>query len=185
MMRERASEAARRVYTTLTRGWLVKPDDSKRMQELTIRDRFGVELREVEHWQPYGVTAVPKPPADDKQAEVLIAYLGGSPSHPVVIATADRRSRPTNMEPGEVALHDDQGQAVRIGRAGIVLQGGPSKKPLSFSAGNAIVTIADGQVTVAVGGMSLTVLPDRVKIGAGTKRVKLEDDSISTKLYAE
>ena len=132
-LRSDADDAARRAYLGVTRGTLVQAGDQTKMQEVTVRARFGRMLTNVEHWHPYGFTSVPLPPTDQEQnqAEALITYLGGSPDHPVVIGIADRRHRPKNMKPGESAHHDDQKQHVHLTRDGINTTG----KKLTLTAG--------------------------------------------------
>jgi|GEM_PF-3503201 len=120
-LRSDTDDAARRVYLGISRGTLVQASDQTKMQEVTVRARFGRMLTNVEHWHPYGFTSVPLVPTDQEQnqAEALVTYLGGSPDHPVVISVADRRHRPKNMKPGESAHHDDQKQHVHLTRDGI------------------------------------------------------------------
>lgn len=184
-MGARDGDGARRAYTGVFRGTFIAADDGKKMQSVTVRGRFGEEISDVEHWQPYGVHSVPLPPKDGSQAEALIANLGGSSDHPVVIAVADRRHRPTGAEPGETLLYDDQGQQIKIGRNGITMVGGGSNKPISITVGNSTLRVANGQITATVGGMTMTVLPGRVKIGNGSQPVKLANDAASTNLFAD
>lgn len=145
------ADARRRAYLGISRGTLVSVNDSPMMQELTIRDRFGDQKTNVEHWHPYGFTSVPKAPEGGKEAEVLVAYLGGNPDHPVVVGTADRRHRPKDLKPGESAYHDDQGQMLKIGRDGIELIAGSGNRPIS----------------VKVGGVTFKIGPDGVDITGG------------------
>lgn len=121
-IRSSVADAARRAYLGITRGTLVEANDKPMMQELTIRDRFGQKKTNVEHWHPYGMTHVPLPPKDGKEAEVLIAYLGGDESHPVAISTADRRHRPKDLKPGDIAHHDHRGQVTTYHKDGITKQ---------------------------------------------------------------
>ena len=137
-------DVARRAYLGVTRGTLVKSDESKKLAEVTIRDRFGEVRSNVEHWTPFGFTYVPLPPKDGKEAEALIVYLGGSPDHPIVIGTADRRHRPKNLQPGESALHDDQGQIAKLGRDGYEI----TAKKFKITCGSASIEIADGKITL-------------------------------------
>lgn len=132
-LRSDADDAARRAYIGVTRGTLVEASDGTKMQEVTVRGRFGRMLTNVEHWHPYGFSSVPLKPSDQEQgqAEVLLAYLGGSPDHPVALGIADRRHRPKNMKPGESAHHDDQKQHVHLTRDGINTTG----KKLTLTAG--------------------------------------------------
>lgn len=118
-LRSDADDAARRSYLGVSRATLEKADDAPKMQEVTVRSRFGEVFTNVEAWAHYGVSYVPLPPDQSGQAEVLLAYLGGNPSHPVAIGIADRRHRPKNLKPGESSHHDDQGQNTHLTRAGI------------------------------------------------------------------
>lgn len=184
-MSARDGDGARRAYTGVFRGTFVSADDGKKMQTMTVRGRFGEEISDVEHWQPYGIYSVPLAPQGGKHAEVLMANIGGSADHPVAIATADRRHRPKNAQPGEAVIYDDQGQQIKIGRGGIVITGGASNKPLTVTVGNASLTVSDGQIRATVGGMALTVLPSRVNIGNGSQPVKLANDAASINLFAD
>jgi phage gp45-like len=111
-IRSTLRDTAFRSHYVSSRGTLVKADDDKKMQEVTITARFGEQFKSVEHWHPYGFSTVPLPPkeGEDGQAETLIMYMGSNRSHPVVASIADRRHRPKNMQAGEVQLHDDQKQ---------------------------------------------------------------------------
>lgn len=112
-------DATQRAYLGVTRGTLVKADDKTKMQELTVRARFGEQFTNVEHWHPYGMSYVPNEPDKGGEAEVLLAYLGGSPDHPIAIAVADRRSRPKNLKPGDIAHHDSRGNVTVYSKDGI------------------------------------------------------------------
>lgn len=68
--------------------------------------------------QHYGVASRPQVGAD-----AIVVFPGGDRSRGIVIAFNDRRYQ-IDLSPGEVALHDDQGQIIRIGRAGISIDGG-------------------------------------------------------------
>jgi phage baseplate assembly protein V len=83
-------------------------------------------LDDVEHVQHYGYTSVPL-----AGAEGVLVFVGGNRDHGLVIATDDRRHRPIGLEPGEVAIYDDQGQEVRITRGGIVVNG--AGKPVTIT----------------------------------------------------
>ena len=166
-MRENGKSAARRAYLGISRGIITKSDDSKRMQEVGVEGFKGEAHSDVEHWHPFGFSSRPKAPDGGKHAEALIAYIGGSRSHPVVIATADRRHRPKNLREGEACLHDSSGQEVRLTEDGIVVSS--AKK-----------------ITMKVGDNVVVVTPEKVFLGSesATKRIKLEDNSASTKVYS-
>ncbi|MCD8139446.1 MAG: phage baseplate assembly protein V [Planctomycetaceae bacterium] len=57
----------------------------------------------VERIQEYGLSTVPP-----EGGQAVVAFLGGEGSHPVVIATDDRRYRPRKRKPGDVSLYTDQ-----------------------------------------------------------------------------
>lgn len=166
-IRETKATGARRTYLGISRGVIRKTDDAKKMQEVEVEVYKGEIHPSAEHWHPYGFTSRPKGPDGGKYAEALIAYPSGSRSHPVVIAVADRRHRPKNLKEGETVLHDSSGQTIHFTEDGIVIT---SAKKL----------------TIKVGGTSVVVTPEKVLLGgdAATKRVKLEDGSNATKVYA-
>ena len=119
MIRKTLSAAARGAMLAFSRATLAKASDATKMQEVDVKTLLGEAFSGIEHWHPYGITHVPLPPDSKGAAEALVAFLGGSRSHPVVIAIADRRHRPKNLKPGESAHHDDQGQHSHLTRNGI------------------------------------------------------------------
>ena len=131
--REGVQSTAQREALGVTRATMVAADDSKKMQELRVEMMHSEARVEVEHWQPYGMFAVPLPPKDGKEAEVLLAHVGGSRSHAVAIATADRRHRPRNAQPGEVGLFDDLGKIFALRRDKAELN--PKDKPFELTFG--------------------------------------------------
>ncbi len=166
-IRETKSTGVRRTYLGISRGVIRKTNDATRMQEVEVEVYKGEVHPNAEHWHPFGFTSRPKGPDGGKHAEALIAYPSGSRSHPVVIAVADRRHRPKDLKEGETVLHDSNGQTVHFTEAGIVIS---SAKKL----------------TIKVGGISVVVTPEKVLLGGegATKRVKLEDGSNATKVFA-
>lgn len=111
-------------------------DASLKMQTVQL-DLLQGETRDgVEHWEPYGFTSHPF-----AGAEALAIALGGNRDHTIAISVADRRYRIKTLAEGEVALYDDQGQAVTIKRnqvrvdaVGQVIVSGPSFVQLVSSA---------------------------------------------------
>jgi phage baseplate assembly protein V len=72
----------------------------------------------VEYFEHYGFTSAPFP-----GAEGIFLSVGGSRDSGVIVATGDRRYHMRGLAPGEVAIFDDQGQAVYLTRAGIKVVG--------------------------------------------------------------
>ena len=69
---------------------------------------------EVPHVQEYGFATHPIP-----GAEPFAVRVGASADQAVAILVADRRYTLRGLAEGEVALYDDRGQTVRLGRDGI------------------------------------------------------------------
>ena len=97
-----------------------------KLQSLQIRMMAGEVKDEVEHLEPYGFTSHPL-----RGAEGVAVFPGGDRSHGVVIVIADRKYRLQGLKPGEVALHDDQGQCVHLTREGIVVKA--AGRPITFT----------------------------------------------------
>ena len=106
----------RSVGNMLCRCVVSAVNSSSKMQGLQIRLMAGEGKDQVEHFEPYGCTARPKP-----GAEGLAMFFDGDRSHGVVICVADRRYRLKGLVDGEVALYDDLGQKVHLTREGIVI----------------------------------------------------------------
>lgn len=105
---------ARALRAMLGRGTVSASNSATRMQTLQL-ELMADEVKDVvEHMEPYGFTSRPQ-----VGAEVVAGFFDGDRSHGVALVVADRRYRITGLAAGEVAIHDDQGQAVVITRAGI------------------------------------------------------------------
>lgn len=86
-------------------------NDSLKMQELQVTLLADEVRADVERFQEYGLTSHPIP-----GSEAVMVCVGGARDHGIVIAVDDRRYRLKALEQGEVALYDDQGQAVHLKR---------------------------------------------------------------------
>lgn len=140
-MRQGPADTSRRASQTMARGVITRGDTSKKMQQVDVRLLADETKTDVEHWEPYGFTAAPQ-----AGAEALVAFPGGKRSHGVVVAVADRRYRLKGLAGGEVAMYDDQGQKVVMGRSGMTIVS-KGNVTLDCSGGDLIVTgdvIADG-----------------------------------------
>lgn len=110
---ERALHPLRlRVDGLVSRAIVTAVDAASDRQLLQFSAREGDADDAVEHVEPYGLTANPPPGAD-----AVVLSVGGRRAHSVVIVAGDRRYRLTGLAEGEVALHDDAGQAVVIRNA--------------------------------------------------------------------
>lgn len=105
-----------RVFSALLRGRVRLVNDAGERQMLQITLRGVRETRsEIERFQQYGLTSVPR---DD--AELVAARIAGAADHVVVIAVDDRRYRLRGLEKGEVALYDDLGSKIHLKRGGVI-----------------------------------------------------------------
>jgi phage baseplate assembly protein V len=86
-------------------------NDGLAVQELQINLLADETRSGVERFQEYGFTSNPHP-----GAEGVMVCVGGARDHGIVIAVEDRRYRLKGLAEGEVALYDDQGQAVHLKR---------------------------------------------------------------------
>jgi len=100
-----------RVRGMVARAIVRLVDDARQAQELQLELLAGEGQDAVERFQNYGLTSVPH-----AGAEALVVFAGGLRSHGVVLAVEDRRYRLTGLEDGEVALFDDLGNVIKLGR---------------------------------------------------------------------
>lgn len=205
-VRSTLRDTAFRAHNTATRGSFVKADDDKKMQEVTVRARFGEQIKGVEHWHPYGFTTVPLPPkqGDNGQAETLISYMGSNRSHPVVVSVADRRHRPTKLKEGEVQIHDDQKQVFYHSRDASIHQS-PKKTitRLVDGDGKEVATITQeatkttikrdksttviekDKITHDVDGTPVVIRKNRIDLGAENAPYKVSTEGgLSQKVFA-
>lgn len=102
---------ARRVRLMIGRSIIHLIDDTKNLQSLQCEILRDDVVDEVERFQEYGFTSHPKP-----GAEAIVACVGGSRAHAIVIAVDDRRFRLKSLAEGEVALYTDEGDYVLLKR---------------------------------------------------------------------
>lgn len=107
-----------RIVSAILRGVVRRVTSSTTLQTLQIRAN-GQTLDGVEFFETHGFTA-----AIDEGAEVLVLSLGGSTDHPVAVAAPDRRFRPVDLQPGEVAIYDKHGKKILLKDNGVVVVSG-------------------------------------------------------------
>ncbi len=132
--------------------------DVARVQELQI-DLLADETQDgVERVQNYGLTSVPH-----AGAEAVIVCAGGLRSHAVAIAVDDRRYRLTGLQSGEVALYDDLGNVVKLGREAISIE---AVAKVHVTAPIALIESDDVQLGGA-GGAKVARVGDDVNLSTG------------------
>jgi phage baseplate assembly protein V len=137
----------------------------------------------------YGLRVRPLP-----GAEGIMISVAGARSNGVVIATVDRRYR-IELQPGEVAVHDDQGQKLHLMRDGVRIES-PFKvevaaPEVNVTANSSTIDADSVEFTGAVSiGGNLSVGGDMTLTGDATLGdgaslfVKLSDNSNATKVKA-
>lgn len=118
----------------------------------------------VPHLQDYGFASRPLP-----GAEGVSLAVAGTRGQAVVITLADRRFR-VELEEGEAALHDDQGQTVWLKRDGIRVE-----SPLKVEIAAPEIAL-QAETSVAVSAPQVTLTADDLIRLEAAKIVLLSDD---------
>lgn len=163
-----------RVRGMVARAILRLVDDARAAQEVQIELLEGESQDAVERFQNYGLTSVPHP-----GAEALVVFAGGLRSHGVVLAVEDRRYRLRGLEAGEVALYDDLGNVVKLGRDAIVVT---AVSKLTVDAPAIEVTCQTAEVTAD----SVTITANTVDLGGsgGAAVARIGDDVVGGKIIS-
>ena len=126
-----------RVMNTVARAVIQTIDEDLKMQMLQLGILEGEDGDDCENFQGYGFKSVPL-----KGAECVVVYPGGDRGVPLVVATEDRRHRPTGWDPGDAGLYNDKGAVVRLKNNGdIEVNPGP---------GGIVYTRSDGGTAEAL-----------------------------------
>lgn len=88
-----------RIHNMVSRSVIKLVNDSKKMQLVQLGGIFGGPYDDAERFEPFGLTSVPL-----VDAEAVVIFPNGDRSHPLVVATSDRRYRPRDGQPGDVTL---------------------------------------------------------------------------------
>lgn len=147
-----------RVRLMVARAIVRLVDDATKAQSVQIDLLEGETQDGVERYQDYGFTSNPHP-----GAEAVAVAVGGLRSHMIVIKVEDRRYRLTALETGEVAIFDDLGQMVKLGRERIEIA---SDNEVKITAPKVIVESDDVQLG-AEGGEKVARIGDDVDLGTG------------------
>lgn len=96
-----------RVMMMFARGVVRGVTDTNGRQQLQV-ELLKDELRDdIEHMQNYGFTS------HATGGDVAVAFVGGNREQGIVLVVDDRRFR-LNLEAGEVAVYDDQGNKIEL-----------------------------------------------------------------------
>lgn len=130
------------IQDMIARGFVRLSYATKKMRELQCEFLAGEVRDQLEHVEPYGFTS--EPLADGKP-EAFALFFDGNRSNGIVFCVADRRYRITNMQAGEVAIYDDQGQQVYFQREQLLIK---TPKKLVASVGGTTTLNSSGAVDI-------------------------------------
>lgn len=114
---------AMRIAGTVARGVVQLVNDATKQQLVQLGALVDEDINGAEHFQPYGFSSVPL-----AGAEAVVLFPNGDRSHPLVIAAADRRHRPTGNDPGVVTVYNSDGAKITMTGVDIEVQPGPGGK---------------------------------------------------------
>lgn len=86
--------------------------DSFSRQNLQVRVQADEVVDDVERFQNYGHSSVPK------GGEAIVLSVGGKRSHLVAIVVEDKGVRPTNLKPGDSVLYHAEGHTLLLTKNG-------------------------------------------------------------------
>jgi len=110
-IRKMIEGVSRRIALMVAKGIINTISDRNGIQTLQV-GFFEDEIRNnVNRYQEYGFTSVPK-----KGAEAIGVFVGGNRDHGIIIAVDDKRYRLRGLEGGEVALYTDEGDNIHLKR---------------------------------------------------------------------
>ena len=118
---------ARAMRSMVLRGVITLVNDAAALQLVQVQLRAmpqpsgpaAAEMGDnLEVLRQYGFTAVPH-----AGAEAVVLAVNGVKAHGLVIAIDDRRYRLSGLQGGEVALYDDLGNVVKLGRDALAITG--------------------------------------------------------------
>lgn len=109
------NQLMRKLHNMVLRAQAFKVDDTLKTQTLQVGLRANQVRDGVEHLQNYGFTHHAPTDAGD----VLVLCANGDSEQALAILVNDRKYRLRGLESGEVAMYDDQAQAVMLKRDGI------------------------------------------------------------------
>lgn len=120
-------------------GRVAVTDDSRSNQMIQVQI-LPDQIIEVRRVGQYGHASVAPAGSD-----ALVIFMAGDRQNGVVIGLENQEARPKELQPGESALYDDQGQIIYITRDGIVIKG--AGKPVTIQDTPLVMIDSDLMVT--------------------------------------
>ncbi len=117
-----------RVANMVARAIVQLVNDGAKIQLVQLGVLDGETREACERFQEYGFTSVPL-----AGAEAVVLFVGGRRDHGLVVAVDDRRSRPTGLAAGEVALYTDEGDGITLKRGQFIEVGNGTNQPAALA----------------------------------------------------
>ena len=92
---------------------MTKPGQRRQRVQVSILEGEGKD--DVELFEQYGITSIPLSGAGG-----LALFFDGDRSHAAVIMPSDKRYRPTDLKPGEVAIYTHEGARIVLKQGRII-----------------------------------------------------------------
>lgn len=162
-----------RVANILTRSRVVSVDSTQPIYVVLSTVRGKPAPEQIPMMQHFGFASVP--PKDSDQLRV---HLSSDPDNPLILASLDTNSQPTDLESGDSALFDDRGQFIKIQVDGIHIFSPDQDINITTSGANVNIS-TDEQVNIAaadsvnidsavtnlgVGGEPIARLGDKIEV---------------------
>lgn len=109
---------SRKISNMISRAVINLVNDSEGIQIVQIGGYANEVLDNIERFQNFGFTSVPKKPDASGVAEAIVVFPAGLRSHGIVIALDDRRFRPTDTEEGESVMYSAVGDTIKLDKDG-------------------------------------------------------------------
>jgi phage baseplate assembly protein V len=135
-----------RIANLAARALVRLVNDGAKLQVVQLGVLAGETREGCERFQEYGFTSVPL-----AGAEAVVIFPGGSRDHGLVVAVDDRRYRKKDLQPGEVALYNNDGLFVLL-KSGRAVVTAPELRLGSDAAANyvALANLVDTRVAALV-----------------------------------
>ncbi len=157
-----------KIANSIAAGVIENVDDSKKLQRVQASVLDDEPLDECQRFQEYGFNSVPFP-----GAEVVVVFPNGDQTNGLVVATADRRYRPTDWDEGDAGVYNSSGAVVRLKGADIEVNPGPGGIVYVRSEGGSaepVVKKAEYDAHVHPSGVGPTGVPSVPAVGTAKSR---------------
>lgn len=130
--------------------------DGTGRQSAQVEVTKGELIDDVERMQDYGFTSNPPVAGTD----AIMAFFGGNREQGVIVRMENRALRLKDLETGEVAIFDDLGNVIKLGRQKVTVTAVTEADVIA----PIVKVTADTAATITSGASSIQITPDGVAI---------------------